>query len=740
MLNWKYGELKLLDEIDATYPIQDLIALYSRINAQDFQIRLDFLELDRYLGNDIYILFDTSPGGITQIESNRDSITSDLFWDYLLKITDSGIVEILDDHLAVVPDVELFIVYDSLQDRIIISFNKHALPIYYGTTKLQVFITPPGKIEISDKSLSIAIDAPPPSRGKVIFAFWNTFSSITPAQTLRSWAGAHAGPMSSRHGLKYLLDAAIQNKTTIFLVDLLKPETISVLDYIDALPEIRKLAIQGLIALREPDETGTAGPFTFPVGTYGGGNNNADDFYKIWQIYANFDSNRFENKPGYISLLNSLINWNINNYIIGNNDYAHNIYNYVNCNLFPQSVSTVAIEQSGELSLACKSLLHYSASIYPTIPLVLGGDFSKSMLGDPATISVVFSYLMSHPWIEVFSINDLNDPGRLSSYFASNQEERNTLEPLSNLYGEVLHLDGLSYPQNEVYKQLLDSSPNRLTDLAWRLFSQLTQASSKELLALQSNYIGSIGFILSAANWADSPSIQATCSVDLDYDGMPECILSNSSIYLVIEPEGGYLPFIFSKDAKGIHQIVGPTWEFVVGLSDSSTWKPDLSVSGDPAQLLGAFQDEYNSWKLYNFELSDNSIVLTSTDGSIRKLFTISTSGVQVELNNALQSPEISTIPVVIDPWTRYTPGWGNLYTNKIQPFTVYWGIYAGEMVGIWSTNPLSTFSFIDTRVLMHLPEDANYDYLPGHYLPYPMSVVDVNASESYSVEILINP
>lgn len=45
LLDWKYGDLRLLDPIDAIEPDQDLIALYSRINDQMFQIRIDFLDL-----------------------------------------------------------------------------------------------------------------------------------------------------------------------------------------------------------------------------------------------------------------------------------------------------------------------------------------------------------------------------------------------------------------------------------------------------------------------------------------------------------------------------------------------------------------------------------------------------------------------------------------------------------------------------------------------------------------------
>ena len=66
---------------------------------------------------------------------------------------------------------------------------------------------------VIDQTDPTNIDAPSPSRAKVIFGFWNTFSSSSPAETLRSWAGAHSGPLSGRHGLKYLLETASQSKS-----------------------------------------------------------------------------------------------------------------------------------------------------------------------------------------------------------------------------------------------------------------------------------------------------------------------------------------------------------------------------------------------------------------------------------------------------------------------------------------------------------------------------------------------
>ena len=54
-----------------------------------------------------------------------------------------------------------------------------------------------------------------------------------------------------------------------------------------------------------------------------------------------------------------------------------------------------------------------------------------------------------------------------------------------------------------------------------------------------------------------------------------------TNIFIVIEKDGGYIPFVFTRDAQGIHQIIGPTWEFIIGLSDPSSWDIKLGVRSE---------------------------------------------------------------------------------------------------------------------------------------------------------------
>jgi hypothetical protein len=338
------------------------------------------------------------------------------------------------------------------------------------------------------------------------------------------------------------------------------------------------------------------------------------------------------------------------------------------------------------------------------------------------------------------SIEDLVTDSKLiqtnSLAYDTGQPSNSKITQQSNLG----NFSNSSIVQSDVYDSLLRSPKNQISVLAWEVYSSLMQPGNPELLSLRSIYVGQIGEIVAAADWAENTIPLDTCSLDLDYDGLNECILANHNIFVIIEPEGGYIPFIFTKDDRGIHQIIGPTWEFMVGLSDSSTWTPDLGVRGDSAQILGAFQDNFNDWNIYDVSILENDINMYSDKMTIRKSLTIYPQRLHIDIQNLNQLQVNSYIPLVIDPWIRYTSGWGDLYITSKSSNIFLWGIKSLEMAEVRSTNLINAFTFNATRSALSYPEDPNYDYSLGHYLPYPMALVKINASENYTIDIILNP
>ena len=635
---------------------------------------------------DLYIPIDIHPNEIDNTDASiiQSGIPTSIKWDYLLKIAASGEVSLLDSRLSLLKSQEIFIIWDSIQDRVIIDFVHNKLPIYAGLSRIQAVVVTPGASLVLDQTDPVFVDNALPSiRAKIMFVFWNSFSSLNPAQALRSWAGAHSGPMSSRHGLMYLIDEASRFNSPLFFSDLFTSDNLSALEYMGYLSQINTLVIENKII--NIDRT-----------------NKMTDFI--------FDE----------------IN---NNILLGDNDYAHLIDLQSDCNLAPNYRGDEA--SMGSLSLPCKKLLINQAITNPSDPLVLGGDFSTSPLGDPATAQQVFGYIASHPWLKVATTNDLSTDNRtlealnsLSTAMNSGNNPGNNTETLV---------------QRQVSTAIRQSPPNQLSLLARSIYSVLIKPAEPGLASLHSAYIGQLGLLLKGAEWAEAPTASQNCSTDLDYDGANECILSTETVYAVIEPQGGYIPVLFFKDAQGVHQIIGPTWEFYVGLSDPSEWNPGFGLRGDPAQLLGAFQDQFTDWQTYSPEITHDEIILRDITGSIAKSFSIAGDRIQIQLQNMSESQKIP-IPLAVDPWTRFTPEWGPKYSGITAGNSYIWGVDPGMMVKVTSTGKLDGYAFNDTLSMMSQPEDPNYDYSLGHYLPFPMAVVDIYPSNESTITIEILP
>jgi hypothetical protein len=125
---------------------------------------------------------------------------------------------------------------------------------------------------------------------------------------------------------------------------------------------------------------------------------------------------------------------------------------------------------------------------------------------------------------------------------------------------------------------------------------------------------------------------------------------------------------------------------------------------------------------------------------TMRKSFSLLPNGLYVEIRDLNHSSYNSLIPLAVDPWLRFTPGWGDLYTSAKSPFSFQWGISSVETVDIRSTNQINGFAFNATHAALFYPEDPNYDYSRGHYLPFPLALIEISSTENYSVDITINP
>ncbi len=282
---------------------------------------------------------------------------------------------------------------------------------------------------------------------------------------------------------------------------------------------------------------------------------------------------------------------------------------------------------------------------------------------------------------------------------------------------------------------LLASQNNSLTDSAWQSYFMLTAPTSDEkLLVLHTDYLGQVGELLAAARWADHPSIQTDCNHDLNNDGQPECILSNLNYCAILNLTGARLTNFFYLDVTGPHQLVGPSSQFTVGLSDPSLWHPELGEAADPSVIPGAFSDDTNTWISYSSVITPEGITFTSQGGSRVKTYHLLDDG--IEITYQVSGKVDTRIPLAVDPQafafgpTEYqsAPGTGEWI----------WGPVNGIQTEVHTEATFSIQSFTDSFPYLSQPEDPDRAYPAGHYLPFPLAVLNLQGSGNFTVRISV--
>jgi hypothetical protein len=226
-----------------------------------------------------------------------------------------------------------------------------------------------------------------------------------------------------------------------------------------------------------------------------------------------------------------------------------------------------------------------------------------------------------------------------------------------------------------------------------------------------------------ASDWAQNPAAQATCSTDVNLDLIADCVIANETFFAVFNSDGGRLSFLFMKDGKGVHQIIGPAYQFTTALSDRSLWQVEMGAAGDPKQVPGAFADEDAPWQLYTPILAeDGPLTFNLPDGSRSKTYQLSASGLEMDYRG---KPAKTWLGLALDPWTRFSPGWGNRYSASEQSGRFTWQLKGGPSVTAQAEGGV-ILEFNITQKYMFGPEDPNQEFEPGHYVPFPMAWMEI--------------
>ncbi len=740
---WHYATLRALDAVDAAQPSGDVIALYIRTQGAEFQIRLDLLDFSTPIDHDIYIALDFQPGGKTSLPLDQ---VADIPWDLLLHIPPDGAIDIWDDQNNPVQGIKLRVLRDPFLDTVEISIRSPENYLVLGPVAIQVYSAQTGSTSVTDIVEPISSQGSAPQPARVALGFWHTFQSTTSAQVLRSWDGAHSGPSSSRHGLNNLLTALSTYHVSAILLDLKTPDNVSALDYLGVLDDVLELSAQGLIILPDVNPAGTtstqivANSPLSPLALEWVDNKLAAENTKLLNQFDIVGSRFYysptplQNPPEEYELFFNgsptsaqsiytleLFQWN---------DYS--IAANINSGYAQNTIAGISDNGGDQASPAGPSLFLREAILMAAMDvsepiILLGGDFSRTSWGNPSSAQNTLRYLVNHPWIQFIEADELLAQSP-REYYRHHNLPTAAASMINTTMGQQIP-SGLSSQQLQFrLLEALHSAPdNILTGLAWQMYQTLNFApASEDIYALNVQYVGQIGHVLAAAEWADAPRIWNDCNIDIDWDGQTECVLASTSIFATFESEGGYLAYAFTRQANRFHQLIAPSYQVATGLSDPSQWESQYGLLADPGQFLGACADSIQNWQEYQPSIDHGAVRMISPDQLTTKLFELLPEGIRFTIYS---SPEVGrqTIPLIVDPWLRFTPGWGSRYYVK----DATWILESGPAISINTSADFSILSFSTLSLFANAPEDPNLNYPPGHFLPLPMAVIEVASQPS---------
>jgi hypothetical protein len=137
---------------------------------------------------------------------------------------------------------------------------------------------------------------------------------------------------------------------------------------------------------------------------------------------------------------------------------------------------------------------------------------------------------------------------------------------------------------------------------------------------------------------------------------------------------------------------------------------------------------------LYTPDVTPEGIAFTSLDGSRLKAYRLLEDGIEIAYQ--VSGPVSTRIPLAVDPQAFYFSP--TEYQSALGPGGWTWGLVNGIQVEVLTEAVLSAQSFTDSFPILSQSEDPDRAYPGGHYLPFPLSVVNLQGSGNFSVQIRV--
>jgi hypothetical protein len=730
---WTLADLHWLAESPDGASGAQPVAFYFRSRGGELEFRLDLLELTDPLGFDLLIALDTRPGGTQGLPVQGSAA---LEWDLLLVFPAAASPYALLPNQKPDPGVLPRILRDPALGSLVVTVNSTTLPGDLNHLRAQAFLSDGQKVTAAAGPSGTADQVTRPAL--LLLEFWDSLPAASPAQALRRWDGAHTGPSGQRHGLAVLLRAAQRWQVPLTLLDLKIPASLQALDLLGGTPLVQDLERQGLLSL--------------PQVAYG---DSASAGVSLAYSQAASAAHGFQVSPlafGPFTLSSTISG---NTYFADQIDRSH-VSGWGRSRIvpLPYSIFKPPAELPPALNVSPRglapevkmALLRAALGGDTGNLVVLGGDLATSPWADFATAGPVMQYLASTPWIQVLDQTSLNLLPASALGFPSDWPGCRDLlcsPDINAIY--PYRLDGTSYyrladAEGKIYSSLQSLPASALKDLAWNAYFALSRPQADPNLAtLQGNYLGQVGYLVAAAQWAANPTERSDCQVDLDLDSSPECVLSTRQIFAILQPATGCLALLAENTSGPARPWIMPSGLTAVGLSDPSTWQLEKGPLADPDALPGAFCNPPGSPPASLAARAPGSIRLLRPDGS-RLEFTALGATLTVQINPP--ADQNLSLPLYM--------GWPS--ASPAQPLPPLVSTGAGGSLAIQapqggfslriSPPPVSiqSASSFDTLGILNQPEIPDRSNPPGHYLPLPLATISVAVSGSSLLTFQFGP
>lgn len=257
---WRHEDVKSLDPWgDSDNDARDAVAVYAKENVDTLYFRIDFLNLRSDTIPNIYFAIDYKPGGNTSLVATNQDLVSDISWDLLLWLSESGQQAAFDTNYVDHPTVITHFTSDSELDYVEFSITEEALTDWDSNPfNLQAIITDSSSNSVLDKVTPVSTDSTT-GRAKLVLAYMNMFSSYGPHSV--SWydgfALAPGRRSGERRGIKYFLDAIEKYELPLTILDL-RMDVLPGNDYLPINDRLRNMTHKGIL---DPPETLIYGHF-----------------------------------------------------------------------------------------------------------------------------------------------------------------------------------------------------------------------------------------------------------------------------------------------------------------------------------------------------------------------------------------------------------------------------------------------------------------------------------------------